>query len=601
LRGKKVRCYIPDYPRPQFVRTKDSWQNLNGCWDFAFDDTREGIQKGWQNIFPAGKTIIVPFTYETEMSGIADTAPHDTVWYHRQFQVNVRPGYRVFLHFEGSDYRTEVWINNAFAGSHSGAYSRFSFDITGLSHAGENDLTVRVEDHYDLSQPRGKQRWKTKDYGCWYVQSTGIWKMVWLEEIPVEHINHIKLTPLFAKKRLAIEAELACEPGLDLELETSISFQDTIVSVLNVPVLKKNLSLDVDVVSNTEYEWGAHTWSPEHPVLYDIEFKLRRNNRVVDSVLSYFGMREIRIDGRNILLNGVPIYQRLILDQGYWRSSYLTAPDEKALINDIEKVQAAGYNGVRKHQKTEDERFLYWADVKGLLVWSEMAATYEFDDRAITNFTREWMDVVRQNYNHPSIITWTPFNESWGIPQVETNKTQQHFTEAIYHLTKSYDFMRPIVLNDGWEHTISDIITLHDYEEASCAFLERYGEHLEDILANKQYHNIFKSVFADGYAYRGQPIIISEFGGIALSGKETGWGYGEKANGKEEFLKRFDEITTAIKKISAICGYCYTQVTDVHHELNGIMDMDHVFKIDPEKLREINLRDVSNLYKLKRN
>jgi len=207
------------------------------------------------------------------------------------------------------------------------------------------------------------------------------------------------------------------------------------------------------------------TWSPENPNLYDISLTLKRNGKVIDMVLSYFGMRDIRIEGCNVLLNGIPLYQRLILDQGYWKDSHLTAPDEEALIADIDKVMSAGYNGVRKHQKIEDEKYLYWADVKGLLVWSEMAAAFEFNDDAVTMFTREWMEIVRQNYNHPSIITWTPFNESWGIPAVKTDTTQQLFTEAIYYLTKSYDKYRPVICNDGWEHTISDIITIHDYEE----------------------------------------------------------------------------------------------------------------------------------------
>jgi hypothetical protein len=267
------------------------------------------------------------------------------------------------------------------------------------------------------------------------------------------------------------------------------------------------------------------------------------------------------------------------------------------LIDDIDKIQAAGYNGVRKHQKIEDERFLYWADVKGLLVWSEMAACYEYGEAAAVRFTREWMEIVQQNYNHPSIITWTPFNESWGVPMIETDRTQQHFTEAIYHLTKSFDPMRPVVANDGWEHTVSDIITLHDYEEKKEAFLERYREHLDDILANRLYHNLFKKAFAQGFSYRGQPVIISEYGGIAFDDQKPGWGYGEKVSGEDTFLKRFDSITTAIKQIGAICGYCYTQVSDVHHELNGLMDMDHVFKVDPARIREINIRTVNPLHR----
>jgi hypothetical protein len=228
-----------------------------------------------------------------------------------------------------------------------------------------------------------------------------------------------------------------------------------------------------------------------------------------------------------------------------------------------------------------------------------MAAAYEFTDDAISMFTREWMEIVRQNYNHPSIITWTPFNESWGVPQIKTDKTQQAFTEAIYYLTKSYDKYRPVICNDGWEHTISDIIALHDYVEKGDEFFERYQNCLKEILDNELCHNLNKSAFAEGFKYSGQPVILSEFGGIAFKNEQTGWGYGNKVNTKEDYIKRFDAITTAIKKVDRICGYCYTQVTDVQQEINGIMDMDRNFKIEPEILKEINERPVSNFHRIK--
>jgi len=598
-----VNCYQMNYPRPQFVRNQDSWENLNGSWDFSFDSHNEGIAKEWFNTFPSAKKILVPFSYETRASGIADSSRYDVVWYRRNLTIDLKKmkDKLVILHFEGSDYNTRLWVNGAFAGSHNGAYARFSFDITSLVKAGNNTITVRAEDSFDISQPRGKQRWKPENFGCWYVQTTGIWKTVWLEYIYPEYLKSVKMTSLLSGGMLEIEAEVETDDKIkedNLELEASISFRDKPVSAVSVQVKGKRLRFYADVISTDVTEWGILMWSPENPNLYDISFTLKRNGKVLDIVLSYFGMRDIRIEGTKVLLNGVPLYQRLILDQGYWKDSHLTAPDEKALIADIDKVMSAGYNGVRKHQKIEDEKFLYWADVKGLLVWSEMAAAYEFNDDAVTMFTREWMEIVRQNYNHPSIITWTPFNESWGISAIKTDKTQQIFTEAIYYLTKSYDKYRPVICNDGWEHTISDIITIHDYEEKGEVFYKRYGEHLEEILRNRVFIScLSKSAFASGYSYRGQPIIISEFGGIAFD-KGEGWGYGNKVNTKEDFIKRFDSITTAIKKIDTIAGFCYTQVTDVQQEINGLMDMDRNFKVDPEILREINNREVSSLVRI---
>jgi beta-galactosidase/beta-glucuronidase len=594
-----MKCYIPGYPRPQFTRDGASWQNLNGPWDFAFDDAHEGLARAWFRSFPQGRTIHVPFSYECPKSGIGEPEPHDTVWYHRCAEVKALEGGRLFLHFEGSDYRTGVWVNGAFAGEHEGGYTRFSFDITALAVPGANDITVRAEDSFDTAQPRGKQRWKDANFGCWYVQTTGLWKTVWLERVPCERIESVKMTPVLSKGTLEVEAEITGGDGA-LELEAVISFHDTFITSARVPADKKRLRFSADIVSLQASEWGVFAWSPERPSLYDISFRLLRDGQCADEVRSYFGMREIRIDGGNILLNGAPLYQRLILDQGYWKDSHLTPPDEQALITDIDRVIAAGYNGVRKHQKIEDERFLYWADVKGLLVWSEMAAAYEFSGQAVTAFTREWMDVLRQHYNHPSIITWTPFNESWGVPQIRTDSAQQSFTEAIYRLTKSYDPYRPVVVNDGWEHTVSDIITLHDYEERGDDFFDRYGNRLEEILNNRLYHCLDRPAFAEGYGYKGQPVIISEFGGIAFANGAQGWGYGGKVNSAEDFIKRFDAITTAIKRLERVCGYCYTQVTDVQQEINGLMDMDRVFKAEPGILKEINERKVGNFHRLRR-
>jgi beta-galactosidase/beta-glucuronidase len=593
-----MQKYISGYPRPQFVRDKGSWESLNGPWNFAFDDSCEGVRKSWFKTFPQGLKITVPFTYETQASGIGDERRHTTVWYNRSVNINKEEGKKVFLRFEGSDYRTGLWVNGAFAGRHEGAYARFSFDITHLVNPGKNEITVRVEDSFDTSRPRGKQRWQDENFGCWYVQTTGIWKTPWLEYVNEAHIVSAKMTPLFREGKLALQCVLDAQSLTGPELGVDISFGDKKAASLVIPVRRERIETTIDISSYEISEWGVVPWTPEHPALYDISFRLLENGETVDQVFSYFGMREITIDGPNVLLNGAPLYQRLILDQGYWKDSHLTPPDEGALITDIDKILALGYNGVRKHQKTEDERFLYWADVKGLLVWSEMAAAYEFNDQAVDSFTREWMEIVRQNYNHPSVIIWTPFNESWGVARIKTDAAQQRFTQAIYYLTKSFDPCRPVICNDGWEHTISDIVTLHDYEEKGEDFLDRYLGHIEEILGNTRYHNNAKSAFADGFSYRGQPLILSEFGGIAFNNDHSGWGYGNKVNSPEEFIKRFDAITTAIKKVDIFCGYCYTQLTDVQQEINGLMDSERNFKVDPKIIKEINERKVSNLHRL---
>ncbi|MDO4283698.1 MAG: glycoside hydrolase family 2 TIM barrel-domain containing protein [Eubacteriales bacterium] len=599
-----MKTYCKDYPRPQFVR--EEWQNLNGQWSFAFDDGNAGEGAKWYENFPeSGRQITVPFTYETKRSGIGDTAHHRNVWYQRSVEVTQEmDGKRMLLHFEGSDFHTLVWINGVYVGDHKGGYARFSFDITKQITAGENMITVKVEDSVSVHQPRGKQRWLEDNFGCWYVQTTGIWKTVWMETVPELSLHSMKVTPELASGSVEIGYELSggsLEPyagGADeadgaLYVETIVSYEGRTVNVSRKQVFGKHAEDTISLVRPDLEPWGVFCWTPDNPCMYDMEVRLVQGDRVLDRALSYFGMREIRIDKGNILLNGSPLYQRLILDQGYWEESHLTPPDEEALIDDIDKIHALGYNGLRKHMKIEDERFLYWCDVKGMLVWSEMAACYAYSDVAVEEFTREWLEVVKQNYNHPCIITWTPFNESWGVPQIKTDRKQQNFTESIYHLTKSIDSMRPVIVNDGWEHTVSDIITLHDYEEKGEIFYDRYAGNKDLITAAALYHNRSKSAMADGYEYRGQPILISEYGGIAFSGGEEGaWGYGNTVSTEEEFLQRMDKITTAIKKIPYIVGYCYTQVSDVQQEINGLLKADHSYKMDPEKIREINCRQV---------
>ena len=582
-----MKTYIKDYPRPQMVRQQ--WENLNGEWLFAFDDKNEGEKKGWPQGLSTDLKIIVPYSYETKLSGIEKQERHDWIWYQRHIHVEeaLEDQKCLMLHFEGSDYTTKVWVNGHFVGTHQGGYARFSFDVTEVLKSGDNLLVVKVEDSYDASQPRGKQRWKETNYGCWYVQTTGIWKTVWLESVPQEYIKKIKITPDLENKEVIVELEVQTKSE-ECFVEANVEFDHVLVNTSCTRVTRNQIRLHLNVYSHDVSEWGIKTWSPEEPNLYDLNIRLINGGQTIDTIDSYFGMREIRIEQSNILLNGVPLYQRLLLDQGYWEDSHLTPPNEEALIEDIEKTLELGYNGVRKHQKIEDERFLYWCDVKGLLVWSEFPATYQFSDDAIECMTKEWMEIVVQNYNHPSIITWTPFNESWGISEVKVHQAQQKFTEAIYYLTKSMDSFRPVIVNDGWEHTISDIITLHDYEEVGQMFFERYSTYKEEILENRVFHSRYKSAFANGYTYRGQPIIISEYGGIAFNTDDKGWGYGNKVENEQEFIKRFEEITQAIKDIPYICGFCYTQLSDVQQEINGLMDIQRNFKVDAKRICEIN-------------
>ena len=481
----------------QFVRNE--WQNLNGEWNFAFDDKDEGESKKYFLDFPKSNKIYVPYTYETQLSGIGDESIHYIVWYNRKIEFTKEQikDKKIILNFEGSDYKTKLWINGNYIGEHIGGYSRFSFDIKNNIVEGENDITIKVEDSLSKNQPRGKQRYKQESQKCWYVQTTGIWKTVWLEFVSKQYFKNIKVTQKIDRLQLEIETNLTERDfeSKDYYIETEISFKGQITNKLKEQLNSNCQEVEVKIAQ----EGIGHViqkWSTENPNLYDIKYKLYCNDKVIDVVYSYFGIRDITIKGNKIFLNDEQIYLKLVLDQGYWKETHLTPPNEESIIKDIESVLALGYNGVRKHQKVEDERFLYWCDVKGVLVWGEMASCYEFNDISLQNFINEWVQVVKQNYNHPSIITWVPINESWGVPNISTSKEQQNFVNGLYYLTKSIDNTRPVISNDGWEHTISDIITIHDYKQDYNEIKNIYNTNLSKILNNRGKelnckHNLF--------------------------------------------------------------------------------------------------------------
>lgn len=574
------------HPNPQFRR--EEWFSLDGKWDFAFDDEKEGEKNKWYEKFPKGTVIEVPFTYETKASGIHQTEHHEIVWYERTFNIKDLEKHPI-LHFEGVDYEAFIYVNGKLAAQHQGGYHAFSVNLQGKVHIGENKLSVKVYDSKDCSQPRGKQRWREENFGCWYVQTTGIWKSVWLEYVSPIYIEHAKITPLFDEQEIQIEIDTKNLPieSDGYRVEAKILFDGRFINSFTANIIDGSASLRGSVLERKD-PWTMKPWSPENPHLYDLQLHLYKGNELLDTVHSYFGMRKISIEGNKILLNNRELYQRLILDQGYWQDSDMTPPSTEALEEDIQKVLELGYNGVRKHQKVEDSRFLYLADKYGLLVWVEVGSTYAFNDVAVKNFSQEWMEIVKQNYNHPSVITWVPFNESWGVHDIHVNRKQQAFTESIYYMTKTYDQMRPVITNDGWEHTISDIITLHDYEEFGKAFTKRY-ENKEHVLSNKMQFNKDFYPFAENYAYKGQPIIISEFGGIAFQ-TEEGWGYGNQVKDEEAFFKRFEEIHYAIQDLDYVVGYCYTQLTDVQQELNGLLTIDRKPKVSVSRVSEVNTR-----------
>ena len=576
---RHTKCYQAGYPRPQFVRKE--WENLNGQWGFAFgEDVTEA--RALQGKLP--RTITVPFSYETQNSGVGDKAQHDTVWYSRK--VRGVGGKRTVLHIEGADYVARVYVNGVPAGTHPGAYTRFSLDITEYLTGGDDVLTIRCDDFDSPAQVRGKQRWEKESFGCWYVQTTGIWKSVWLERVDEVHLTSLKITPDCKDYSVKFDFTVS-KPSDDVEVRFDISFRGQKVRTVSSVACDCDNGVSVSL-SSGKLTYQAALWWIGDPALYDLDVSVYYKGKKTDEVGSYFALREYKAHGDKILLNSRPFYARLLLDQGYWKESGLTPPDEEAMVRDIELAKQMGFNGVRKHQKVEDERFFYYADIMGFTVWCELPSNHWQSDNTAAQITQEWLDIVRQNYNHPSLVTWVIFNESWGVRNIVSNGAQSSLATGLYYLTKSIDTMRPVISNDGWEHAESDILTLHDYEQDGEKLRARYNS-LKKITEGSS-ENEQPLPYAAGYAYRGQPIVISEFGGTAyVCDEKRGWGYGNGVGGDEEFLSRFGGLIRAIDSLN-ISGFCYTQITDVEHEVNGLLYEDRTPKVPIEEIAKRNTR-----------
>jgi beta-galactosidase/beta-glucuronidase len=593
----------PEYPRPQFRR--ESWINLNGEWHFAFDDDDAGLVERWQNttsedlgadVAPFDRSIIVPFCFQSKLSGIGETAFHDVVWYARTFEYASAGDERLLLHFGAVDYRAVVWVNGVQVASHEGGHTPFSADVTdALAGEGEvNVLAVRAEDpSRDVTIPRGKQYWKEESEGIFYTRTTGIWQTVWLEPVNRRRIEKLRLTPDVDAATIDLDVEIeGVEPGMSLRASITLEGEPVLEDTIglwssrverSLPLLRRGAAPETPHLS----EWpGAVLWSPESPKLYDLRLELLdETGGVIDVVESYFGMRKIETKDGKVFLNGRPLYQRLVLDQGYFPEGILTAPTDDDLRRDVELTKEMGFNGARKHQKVEDPRWLYWADTLGLLVWGEMANAYQYSPDYVRRMTAEWQEALARDYNHPCIVAWVPMNESWGVPDLAHDPGQTEHLLSLYHLTCSLDGTRPVVSNDGWEHALTDHCTIHDYGDAE-ALRATYAFRETAVHAQPAR----RPVYVAGHGHRGEPILISEFGGIAFSGDEQGWGYSTVA-GAEEFLERYESLIEALLQSEPVQGFCYTQLTDVEQETNGLLTYDRKPKAPPERIREITARE----------
>jgi beta-galactosidase/beta-glucuronidase len=582
----------PEYPRPQFARP--DWLNLNGVWEFELDQGDSGADRGLVER-EYTRRITVPFAPESEASGIGETDFLNAVWYRRTVSVPAAwEGRDVLLHFGAVDHDATVWVNGEEAGRHRGGFTSFTVDLAGRVRAGEEfTLVVRARDTRDAPQARGKQSTEYKNRECWYTRTTGIWQTVWLEPVPAARVESLHTVPQVADSSFTVVAELSprCR-GLVLEAVLADAAGE--VARARVAVADQAPSVRLQVPEDR-----VRLWEVGSPHLYDLTVKLADAVRTVDEVASYAGLRSVAVDGRRILINGEPVFQRLVLDQGYWPETLMTAPTDEALVRDIELAQAAGFNGARVHQRVAEERFLYHADRLGYLLWGEFAdwgalAPGPCDDwqRPTASFITQWTEVLRRDRNHPSIVGWCPLNETYQALQEQITQLDD-VTLGMYLATKAADPSRPVLDASGYSHRVpgADVYDSHSYEQDPEAFRAQQAP----LAEGRPFANVH-SGRAISVPYRGQPYFVSEYGGIwwnaalaeagAAAGEES-WGYGERVKLTEEWLERYADLTQVLLQDPLMFGYCYTQLTDTFQEENGIYDFHRRPKLDIARIKAI--------------
>jgi beta-galactosidase/beta-glucuronidase len=570
------------HPTPLLER--EHWRDLSGTWKFCFEDAGK-----WQHpsevVFD--REIEVPYAPESRRSGIHDEGFHPVVWYGLTLTPTLqdRAG-RLLLHFGAVDYRATVWANGRLVAQHVGGHTPFTADITQQARAGETvEIVVRAQDNpHDLTKPRGKQDWQLEPHSIWYPRTTGIWQMVWLEGVPETYLRTLRWSSEMTHWQIGVDLEVAGELPPGLSVRVRLYHNETVLADdrygLHHTELSRQIALADPGIDDFRNEL---LWSPNHPQLLGAQVELMLGETVIDRVFSYTALRFVDVTGGRFLLNGRPYYLKMVLDQGYWPDSLMTASDDE-LRRDVELTRQLGFNGARKHQKIEHPRWLYWCDVLGLVVWEEMPSPYRFTPQAVQALIREWTEVIERDVSHPCIVAWVPFNESWGVPDLPTNPAHRDYVRTLYHLTKTLDPTRPVIGNDGWEHVATDILTIHDYADDPEKLLRRYGSLDSTRLSLEQQQPADRALTLGGFQAAGQPVMLSEFGGIAyIPDHSMGWGYSESQS-ETDFLNDYAALLAAIHECHGLSGFCYTQLTDTFQEKNGLLYADRSPKADLLKL-----------------
>ncbi|MEX2443445.1 MAG: sugar-binding domain-containing protein [Alkalispirochaeta sp.] len=599
------RAEIPD---PAHYRP--TWRTLNGPWEFAVDDEEPIRSSSGRHsedltgtVPPFNQMINVPFCPQSPGSGIGMAGHHPVMWYRTTVSLSTEETrQRAFLTFGAVDFDATLWINGAYVGRHRGGYTPFRVEISALVETGDNTVLLRVEDRLDRSQPRGKQSWQAP-FSCWYRECSGIWQPVWIEFVPHQGINRVtsqsSVTRIFGDGRGAGHLTVDVQPldPADGTITVTLEHRGSELAFAETPVRFPLTRFHFDIED-------LPLWSPDTPELVDIVVRMKSpagtgiptdTDTDTDEIRSYAGFRRVEIVDGMLHLNGEPLYQRLILDQGYWPDGDYTAPDDKAIHRDIELAKEMGFNGCRKHAKIEDPRFYYWADRLGYLVWEELPSAYDFSQESRESLTFHTVEMIRRDRAHPCVIAWTLFNESWGVPDIHTDRDQQHFVDELLRLVRDLDPERLVIGNDGWEQVGGDVYGVHSYAP-TAERLERdldvafsptdahAGAHLETHLENGR---PFRSLNLPA----GRLRMVTEFGGIGYRApddtRHDAWGYANLAETPEELLTRLKELVTTVRSRPGLAGFTYTQLTDVEQEVNGLLYADRTPKADISAIREI--------------
>lgn len=557
-----------NYPEPRARRK--IWQSLNGEWQFKFGDD------GSYNL-----KIVVPYAYQCEASGIGDPLKHEILWYRRKFELteDMKSCETVYLNFLAVDYECTVYVNGRFALYHEGGYGGFGADIHEyLINEKEQEIEIRVYDPMSRIYPRGKQNWQEGRQRCWYHATSGIWQSVWLSGAGGDYMTDVRFETDIAKTQ-------ACA-----YVQTIYGTADEITATVKTPhgatqSFSSSVKKDGRLMLNMAFQKpdcidDIHLWTVAHPKLYETTLQIKKGGKVLDDIRTYFAFRKVDTENGRVNINDRPEELRMVLNQGYFEKSGLTALSPENYKEDILLAKKMGFNGMRIHQKAEDPWLYYYADTLGMYLWAETPSAYAFTPETTKSLLDLQQDLVQSVYNSPSVIAYVPFNESWGIKEIRHDKKQQSLAKAAYCLIKSLDDTRLVVTNDGWENLeMSDIIGIHDYSKYGDEFKEKFGETSESLVPAG------RRLMVQGDKLAGQPIMLSEFGGVSLT-TDSGWGYNGAENNEEAFMERLERLFENVASCD-FCGWCYTQLTDVEQETNGLLNAAHYPKFNPERIRGI--------------